>query len=378
MGRDQRGHAARAASLLGAVDAGLGEAIALARWMAANPELSLEEFETSRRYVEYLRRARLRGGPQRGGPGDGLRGDPRLVGGEAARGAAGGDGCASRGRPCLRPQSLGARQPAGRGGPGVGGAPGGARGGRGGLPRRGDRCRQAATGGGRGLRRSGCRPDGPRVGHAPGPSPVPGQSEVRVHLPRTSGPRGGLSRARCERARRGDSALQWRRPASPAAPGLGQGPRHHQRRGEGAEPDSGARPGPVLDSRPRRRDPRRRGRTRRGLCGRGRCRHRDPAREPHPRDLLASHAAEPAAWRRPTGASSSFSASPRHPTRPIVASAPATSATSRGWFRPSIRIFPSARLSSSTPGSSRRRPRAPRERGDSPRRPARWRSRCSS
>jgi len=56
MGRDQRGHAARAASLLGAVDAGLEETIALARWMAANPELSLEEFETSRRYVDYLLR----------------------------------------------------------------------------------------------------------------------------------------------------------------------------------------------------------------------------------------------------------------------------------------------------------------------------------
>jgi len=55
MGRDQRGHAARAASLLGAIDTGLGEAIALARWMAANPELSLQEFETSRRYVEFLR-----------------------------------------------------------------------------------------------------------------------------------------------------------------------------------------------------------------------------------------------------------------------------------------------------------------------------------
>jgi amidohydrolase len=54
MGRDQRSHAARAASVLGAVDAGLGEAIALARWMAANPELSLHEIETSRRYVEYL------------------------------------------------------------------------------------------------------------------------------------------------------------------------------------------------------------------------------------------------------------------------------------------------------------------------------------
>jgi amidohydrolase len=54
MGRDQRRHAARAASLLAAVDAGLEEAIALSRWMAANPELSLHEFETSRRYLEYL------------------------------------------------------------------------------------------------------------------------------------------------------------------------------------------------------------------------------------------------------------------------------------------------------------------------------------
>jgi amidohydrolase len=54
MGRDERSHAARAASILGAVDAGLGEAIALARWMAANPELSLHEIETSRRYLEYL------------------------------------------------------------------------------------------------------------------------------------------------------------------------------------------------------------------------------------------------------------------------------------------------------------------------------------
>jgi Uma2 family endonuclease len=55
MGRDQRGHAARAASLLDAIDAGLEEAISLARWMAANPEPSLQEFETSRRYVGYLR-----------------------------------------------------------------------------------------------------------------------------------------------------------------------------------------------------------------------------------------------------------------------------------------------------------------------------------
>ena len=56
MGIDRPDHTARAASLLAAVDAGLEEAIALARWMAANPELSLREFETSRRYVDYLAR----------------------------------------------------------------------------------------------------------------------------------------------------------------------------------------------------------------------------------------------------------------------------------------------------------------------------------
>lgn len=54
MGRDPRSHAARAASLLVAVDRELGAAIALSRWMVANPELSLKEFETSRRYIEYL------------------------------------------------------------------------------------------------------------------------------------------------------------------------------------------------------------------------------------------------------------------------------------------------------------------------------------
>jgi amidohydrolase len=59
MGRNERAHAARAASLLGAVDAGLGEAISLSRWMASNPELSLAEFETSRRYIGYLRRHRF-------------------------------------------------------------------------------------------------------------------------------------------------------------------------------------------------------------------------------------------------------------------------------------------------------------------------------
>jgi amidohydrolase len=41
--------------VLAAVDAGLPEVLELARWMAAHPELSLEEHETSRRYQSYLR-----------------------------------------------------------------------------------------------------------------------------------------------------------------------------------------------------------------------------------------------------------------------------------------------------------------------------------
>ncbi|MCZ6782769.1 MAG: amidohydrolase [Proteobacteria bacterium] len=42
-------------ALLAAVEAGAEQALALSRWMGANPELSLEERETSRRYVEWLR-----------------------------------------------------------------------------------------------------------------------------------------------------------------------------------------------------------------------------------------------------------------------------------------------------------------------------------
>jgi len=42
-------------ALLAAVDRGATEALALARWMAAHPELSLAERETSARYVAYLR-----------------------------------------------------------------------------------------------------------------------------------------------------------------------------------------------------------------------------------------------------------------------------------------------------------------------------------
>ncbi len=42
------------AALLEAVDAGSAEILELARWMSAHPELSLEERETSRHYVDYL------------------------------------------------------------------------------------------------------------------------------------------------------------------------------------------------------------------------------------------------------------------------------------------------------------------------------------
>ena len=41
-------------ALLHAVDAGAPAALELARWMSSNPELSLEETETSERYVAHL------------------------------------------------------------------------------------------------------------------------------------------------------------------------------------------------------------------------------------------------------------------------------------------------------------------------------------
>jgi amidohydrolase len=41
-------------AILAAIDAERGEILELARWMTAHPELSLEERETSRRYVSYL------------------------------------------------------------------------------------------------------------------------------------------------------------------------------------------------------------------------------------------------------------------------------------------------------------------------------------
>ncbi len=49
-----------ASAILAAVAAGAAEATELARWMGAHPELSLEEHETSRRYVDYLERAGFR------------------------------------------------------------------------------------------------------------------------------------------------------------------------------------------------------------------------------------------------------------------------------------------------------------------------------
>jgi len=47
------------AALLRAVEAGAAEALTLAHWMAEHPELSLEERETSRRYVAYLEARRF-------------------------------------------------------------------------------------------------------------------------------------------------------------------------------------------------------------------------------------------------------------------------------------------------------------------------------
>ena len=40
--------------ILDRIDEGADEALALARWMSAHPELALEERETSQRYLEYL------------------------------------------------------------------------------------------------------------------------------------------------------------------------------------------------------------------------------------------------------------------------------------------------------------------------------------
>lgn len=48
LGRDER------RAILAAIDAASGEILDLSRWMTAHPELSLEERETSRRYVAYL------------------------------------------------------------------------------------------------------------------------------------------------------------------------------------------------------------------------------------------------------------------------------------------------------------------------------------
>lgn len=47
-------------AILAAIERGADEAMALARWMGAHPELSLEEHETSLRYIDYLDRAGFR------------------------------------------------------------------------------------------------------------------------------------------------------------------------------------------------------------------------------------------------------------------------------------------------------------------------------
>ncbi len=51
----QDGRQADRNAILEAVLSGSAEATALARWMGANPELSLEEHQTSSRYVAYLK-----------------------------------------------------------------------------------------------------------------------------------------------------------------------------------------------------------------------------------------------------------------------------------------------------------------------------------
>ncbi len=47
-------HTEEATRLLAEIDRGADAAVALARWMSAHPELSLEERETSARYIDYL------------------------------------------------------------------------------------------------------------------------------------------------------------------------------------------------------------------------------------------------------------------------------------------------------------------------------------
>ncbi len=47
-------HTDLTARLLAEIDRGAEDALALARWMSEHPELSLEEHETSARYIDYL------------------------------------------------------------------------------------------------------------------------------------------------------------------------------------------------------------------------------------------------------------------------------------------------------------------------------------
>ena len=208
-------------AVLAAVDAA-GEALALARWMAAHPELSLAERATS----DALPRAtspRRGFAVERGVAGIetafvARRGSARAARGRAARG----DGRAARDRPRLRTQPLGPGEPARRAARSrrvlpeaavrllVVGCPG-----------RGDRGRQAPARRGGRLRRARRRADGARLRHAARAPAVPRQPQVRVRVPRAGGARGGLPGARRERARRGDRAVRRDGPAAPAAPARG-------------------------------------------------------------------------------------------------------------------------------------------------------------
>ena len=102
-----------ATRLLAAVERELPAALELARWMAAHPELSLAERETSARYADAPRGARLHGRARRAaGLETALRRELGLARGAAPRGAPRRDGRAPRDRPRLRPQPLGPGEPA--------------------------------------------------------------------------------------------------------------------------------------------------------------------------------------------------------------------------------------------------------------------------
>jgi amidohydrolase len=52
--REQKGATDLRAGLLDSIEGGSGEILELAHWMSANPELSLVEYKTSARYIDYL------------------------------------------------------------------------------------------------------------------------------------------------------------------------------------------------------------------------------------------------------------------------------------------------------------------------------------